>query len=216
MSMSTDGRMSIPSAASYMRCWPANRHSVERPPKSFWPATGASQCLQSSSCVQTLPPWLNDTVRRALAKVPADRFRTAAEFRATLLAGPQSARVWRTRHTAILAAAVGGVAVLGLILAGPSLPGPDPNKIMGFPLMEVGSGADSSGEGERAAIMIGRALEHTEPLKWIDGWSRIPAGARENIRQLRPKRPVAWRLALDLASTSKAGWFMLGIPWRSY
>ena len=52
-----DGRADVYSlAASYMRCWPANRHSVERPPKSFWPATGASQCLQSSSCVQTSLP----------------------------------------------------------------------------------------------------------------------------------------------------------------
>jgi tetratricopeptide (TPR) repeat protein len=37
-----------------------------------------------------------------------------------------------------------------------------------------------------AAIMIGRALEHTDPLKWIDGWNRLRPALREDIRRLGP------------------------------
>ena len=43
-------------------------HHVASPPPSV--------CSERSSC----PPWVDEAVRRALAKAPADRFRTAGEF----------------------------------------------------------------------------------------------------------------------------------------
>jgi len=60
----------------------------------------------------------------------------------------------------------------------------DPNKVMVFPLIDRIAESRGSGAGEEVAIMIGSGLEHTEPLKWIDGWAWMDAAQRENPRLL--------------------------------
>lgn len=88
---------------------------------------------------KAVPPSVDDAVRRALEKLPADRFASAAEFAAALDARTLSTTS-ATRHTAGVRAATGpsalmvGVAtlaVLSLAVAGWSLsrPRPEPNVI---------------------------------------------------------------------------------------
>ncbi len=144
------------------------RHLQERPPS-----------------LRIVRPTVTLSVQRAietaLAKVPADRYPTAMQFVSAL----ESARTGRTerlrrwlRVAGITLALTGAGALWRYVLApARSL---DANKVMVFPLAERGG----EGAGERVALMIGSALEHTEPLKWIDGWARLDPEARVDISRL--------------------------------
>lgn len=55
---------------------------------------------------------------------------------------------------------------------------------MVFPLVDRMAQGRDEGVGEDVAIMIGSALEHTEPLKWIDAWTWMEPAQRENTRLL--------------------------------
>jgi len=129
-----------------------------------------------------LPPRVEAVVRRALAKVPADRFQSAEEFRAALVAGPDGKEVpppRRLRPALVVLACLAAAAVIWQVIV-PSHPPLDPNKVVVYPLVERGAGVPE-GTGQEIAVMIESALEHTEPLKWIDGWTWLSATQRTDI-----------------------------------
>jgi tetratricopeptide (TPR) repeat protein len=146
------------------------KHQAERPP--------SLEVVRS-----TVPPTVRLAVERALAKVPADRFATAAEFADALdgrgsgawaggTMGPGSAR--RSHRGTILGLAVAAAAVIAVpawLLVHRRAPA-SPNRVVVFPFEAPGSDANA-GTGEQVALMIGSALEHTEPLRWIDGQGLI-------------------------------------------
>ena len=139
-----------------------------------------------------LPPHVDGIVQKCLAKAPGDRFQTATELREALdtalsQAGSPSgpvrsspARWWR--RAAVGGAAVGVVATV--ILAIPRPPGAGAvgaNRVVVFPLADRGGGAEV---GADVSIMIGNALLHTEPLRWIDGWEMLSPEHRSDPNRL--------------------------------
>ncbi|MGH7516483.1 MAG: protein kinase domain-containing protein [Gemmatimonadales bacterium] len=123
-----------------------------------------------------LPEAVEDAVAKALAKVPADRFATAAEFAEALRAAEASGGPSRVHRSARRAGprviALGAVALLALmgvwaLLRGRS-PELDRNRMVVFPLDEALTGSPD-GSGEAVATYIGYALEGTAPLRWLEG-----------------------------------------------
>jgi hypothetical protein len=143
------------------------QHQAERPP---------SLAVVRSS----VPPALQQVIERALAKVPADRYATAAEFvadleriRAGVLTGtletPRSANAWRTATLLGAAAAVIAIGVWSFAFRNPPL---SDSTVVVFPFTAPGA-READAVGEQVALMIGSALEHTEPLRWLDGHELI-------------------------------------------
>ena len=130
----------------------------------------------------SVPAALQGVVEQALAKDPADRFSSATEFVSALAdartepAPNETASTERVRKAGQARLVVGAVCVVGaLVAAGASWFGarsatPEPNRVVVFPFSELGE-RDSRGMGEQIALLIGSALEHTEPLRWLDGIS---------------------------------------------
>jgi hypothetical protein len=127
-------------------------------------------------------------VDKALAKAPADRFQTVAEFVAALeraAVAPESGEYVPARARARRRwwwGAGGGVLVVSATVAiwAPWVPPVrlDSNKVMGFPLRTQGTATRSDAD----VVMqgIGNALVHTEPLKWLDPWGVVEPAFREN------------------------------------
>jgi tRNA A-37 threonylcarbamoyl transferase component Bud32 len=130
-----------------------------------------------------LPPWVEEVVRRALSKVPADRYQRAADLRQAVLAGGRAEGAGPSRRQ--LGVLVAGLLVVAVALWAfvPRHPPTDRNKVVVFPLVERG-GAVPPGLGQEIALMIGSALEHTEPLKWIDGWTWLDSARRGDVSLL--------------------------------
>jgi tetratricopeptide (TPR) repeat protein len=147
------------------------RHAVDPPPPLRTVRT-------------TVSPALEQAVDKALAKVPADRFHSAAEFAQALTASCRPLSWWRRlllwRHRA-LAAALGLIAILGIwAVKGSPIGTLDPNKVVVFPLVQRAQSSVRAGMGEEIALLIGSALEHSEPLRWIDGWTWLDTKRRAN------------------------------------
>ena len=142
---------------------------------------------------ETVPEALDGLLTKALARVPADRFATANDLLAALRAPDTFAdysprriqrRRW-VRRAATTVAAVSAIFVVWFVLKPPGLI-LDSNKIVVFPLEERGLSEAETGAGYDVAIMIGAALEHTAPLKWIDGRRRLPSLAGAGMSLLDP------------------------------
>jgi serine/threonine protein kinase len=157
----------------------------------------------------SLPRGVENAIRRALAKVPADRFRTATQFVDALEAGiaepPEVPKPLapRPRSRALIAAAatvalLAGTAIV-LNLRGPTL---DTDRIVVFPLNQAG--ASSGAAGEEIAMLIGYALDGTRPLKWTDGWELLTPAQRAHGGRLDT------RVARELAREAGAGFFIDG------
>ncbi|HEX6314357.1 MAG TPA: serine/threonine-protein kinase, partial [Gemmatimonadaceae bacterium] len=120
---------------------------------------------------------LQQAVERALAKVPADRFTSAIAFADALDAAQLAsisgqARAQRPRNP-VRRSLIGAGALLVVVLAGTRVamgrdPAADPNRVVVYPLSVTGSGFEA-GAGEQVALILQSALEHTEPLRWLDG-----------------------------------------------
>lgn len=122
-----------------------------------------------------------DVLRRALATTREDRFTTAAEFADALARVGGTRPFYERRPVRALALPVLALLVLGTwLIVGAAAKPLDDRKVVVFPFAERGR----SGAGDQVALMIGSALEHTEPLEWIDGWRLLGPSARENIGEL--------------------------------
>ncbi len=135
-----------------------------------------------------IPEAIDHLVAKALAKVPADRFQTMEEFlnslsASTLTSPPRRSRVPR------IAGAVSGLLVLTIVVWRllPTAPVLIPTEVMVFPLVPVGSNLDRDA-GWDAALVIGQALEHTEPLRFLDGWRELDSAARGDPAALSAAR----------------------------
>ena len=176
------------------------RHMQERPP--------SIEVVRPAA-----PPHIIGAVELALAKVPADRFRTVSEFLtavgdSTRVAAPPQ-RITISLRKAVVG--VIGVAVVGaavLLLSRPSPPPLDGAKVVVFPLVERNLDQASAGEGELVALAIGAAFDHTEPLRWIYGWQRLNADERLDQRGITPGR------ARDIARAEGARYYLSGVVAR--
>ncbi|HKH84697.1 MAG TPA: protein kinase, partial [Gemmatimonadales bacterium] len=134
-----------------------------------------------------VPEYVEEAIQVALAKVPADRYTTTREFieaigpsgKTTATRASRKARRKRVTRATVL----GGVAIVGSLgiwkFAAPGTLPLDQNKVVLFPLSESGP-RKPTGSGYDVAVMLSAALEHAQPLKWIDGAPRLAAaGARD-------------------------------------
>jgi tetratricopeptide (TPR) repeat protein len=142
-----------------------------------------------------VPDGVQVAIEIALAKVAADRFTTADDFRGALDAtGAVSTRRAATAHPPskrrAVAGALGAVALLAGVAiwqwTGPLARGLDPNRVVVFPLRETGLVGTDKGAGENVATYIGYALEGTRPLTWLDGWDFLDASQRADVGRLTP------------------------------
>jgi tetratricopeptide (TPR) repeat protein len=154
-----------------------------------------------------LPPGVVIAIERALAKVPADRYSTALEFVDALETPVEPRREgFPWRPTALVGVTVSAAIVGWLILFAPAAD-LDPNKVTVFPLAERGLRPTALGAGYDVALTIGAALEHTEPLKWIDGAGRLPTELRRDISQLTPTD------ARQISRERGAAYYIDGVAW---
>jgi serine/threonine protein kinase len=140
-----------------------------------------------------LPRGVDAVIHKALTKSPADRYQRAGDFAAALsdpakLAAaareaeseePTRRRRWLVPMALVMAVA----AAVSAVWLWPHHP-LDPNKVVVFPMGESPPEANSSGAGTEVALMIGSALEYTEPLEWIDGLPLLEAPQRRDIALL--------------------------------
>ncbi len=153
----------------------------------------------------TVPAPIGSLVARTLAKSPADR-PDAAQFladlhaaltRADANAAPRSSR----RRVAIAALSTLTAAAAGFALMARGNPPGDPDAVVVFPLTSPGT---SSSDGKLVALLIGRALEHTEPLRWMAGWKELEPGVRDDPAAL------SMRVAERTAARMGAKWYIDG------
>ena len=139
-----------------------------------------------------VPRALEAVVTRALAKTPADRYATAAEFRLALLraetAPDAGARTgWRSGR-ALMAGAIALVVAAGIAAYVVTHRSPPremaANRVMVFPLVLPADWPGSRTAGEDVSTMIGSAMDGAGALRWLDGWQLLPPARRDDMRSL--------------------------------
>jgi tetratricopeptide (TPR) repeat protein/tRNA A-37 threonylcarbamoyl transferase component Bud32 len=154
-----------------------------------------------------VPAGVVEVIDKTLQKVPADRYQTAEEFEKALQSGRTSERRTRRRARSITPsiAAVGALAIAAMAVYRllPEREPLDPNRIVGLPLVTIG-GADPSARGWDVALAIGTALEHAEPIRWIDGWLWLPEAVRQDFSAIDSET------AREVATRRGAGRYVTG------
>ena len=160
----------------------------------------------------SLPRGVDVVIRKALAKSAADRYQRAGDFASALCdpaklaaAGreaeeeehPRARRWWP--FVAALAVLAAGLAMVLM----PRRP-LDPNKVVVFPLGETPAEVSREGTGAVVALMIGSALEYTDPLEWIDGLPRLDERVRRDAGALTASA------ARGIARSAGARWYLDG------
>ncbi len=144
---------------------------------------------------ETVPFKLEQAVVTALAKMPVDRFADAAAFKAALrdrtLREFTAATRPPTHGSSPVRWIVGGVTAIALAGAawvwrsradgGDTL---DINRVMVYPFVVPAGTSGPNTMGEDVATVIGNALDGTDPLRWIDGWSLLDTDTRADVRLL--------------------------------
>jgi serine/threonine-protein kinase len=164
-----------------------------------------------------LPAGIVDLVRRALAKVPADRFRIAKDLSAALESQghltPLDHGTWvatgkRRTRSRIISAALAAVGILILwfgvrpLISSWTLTGRlQAGLIACFPLASRG---DPGPTGQDASIALVRALEGASSLRCTDAWQFLTAQERASPNSLGVAR------ARDIAEEMAADHFILG------
>ncbi len=155
-----------------------------------------------------VPAGMVRAVEQALAKVPADRFKSATEFARAFEAGVQIVTPPPPKPP-LRAWAVGAIALVVGLLVGWRLLFPpasplDPNRVVVFPLAETGLQRLEAGIGGLVAEMIGTALEGVEPLRWTYGGSWLGPDERQDPTM------VSVQLADSIAERVRARYHVLG------
>jgi serine/threonine-protein kinase len=159
----------------------------------------------------SVTPRLQGALDRALAKLPGDRFQSAAEFATELEAiasepivpgAREAARPRRWQRFAWLIVPLAAVVAVVLLAAWPRA-ALDANRIVVFPLTESGVGMTGS-PGQSVALLLGHALQPTEPLRSIDGWTLMEREQRASTLGV----PV--RIERTLARRAGARYFLDG------
>ncbi len=164
-----------------------------------------------------VPRGVDAVIRKALAKSPADRYQRAGDFASALsdpaqlaaaareaeAEAPAARRGWRWVVAVLSVAAV----AVSAFLVWPDRP-LDPDKVVVFPMEESPPDAGSEGTGIEVALMIGSALEYTEPLEWIDGLPLLEGPVRRDAGLLTAAD------ARRIARAAGAKWFVDGTIMR--
>jgi tRNA A-37 threonylcarbamoyl transferase component Bud32 len=134
---------------------------------------------------QVVPQALEAAINKALAKVPEDRFATAAEFRDEMPiitdTVVRAARPWwRTRRAMLAAAVVALGAVLAVWRRTIAHPPLNPNRVIVYPFVLPSDWPGARTAGEDIATVIGSAMDGAGSLRWVDGWTLLPPAEREN------------------------------------
>ncbi|MEJ2206637.1 MAG: protein kinase [Gemmatimonadota bacterium] len=142
---------------------------------------------------EAVPEALERVIVKAMAKVPADRFRDAGELKRVLeqpagsgAAALQPARSTRRTVRVGVLALVGFAAVITgavwlLGLGGPRSP-LDPDRVLVLPLRVSEGYAGPSSIGEDVATLIISAFDGAGALRWVDGLARLDPEARDRFR----------------------------------
>lgn len=166
-----------------------------------------------------IPEHLDGTVRSLMAKVPADRPRSAAVAK-RLIEGeempPPSSPGQRPASAdgrgVFLRRRIGGAVLIAALAVGtwwavggrgPSPPSIDAHRVLVFPPVQDGRAALGS-DGFLAASLVGTALETATDITWQDGWSTLGSRDREGFALLSPDR---YR---EAARAAGAGWSISG------
>ncbi len=160
----------------------------------------------------SVPPSLERAIERSMMRQPADRYQTVGELYDALSSVSTGASLgseeqrWtennvvdvaarRRRRLAARLLSTGAVLAatiaVGWIATRSRTPALDSNKILVLPFVERGKTGPTSPVGDEIALLIGSALEHTEPLKWIDGWTWLDSAQRANPSRLTARQAGA-------------------------
>ncbi len=156
---------------------------------------------------RSVSPALQEAIEKALCKAPADRYATGAEMvealdQAMRHPGGRSGTRRRLRRAALLVVPAAAALVSALLLTR-SAP-LNPNRVVVFPLGESPPEATTEGTGIMVALMIGSALEYTDPLEWVDGLPLLDTRLRSNVGLLTAAD------ARRIASNAGAKWYVDG------
>jgi len=189
------------------------------------PFTGASaqavrarHARDAMPSLQTVRPTvttrLDAVVAKALAKVPADRFSTAREFRdalrhpelllpdqATKPASRLSKRTLLALGAGVVAVVAAGMLWRGGVVGAGSL---DAHRVVGFPLVAPPVVNGSSSAGEDVITLMGGALDRQQSLRWEDGWRALTLAERNGKVGLTDKN------MRRIARSVDAGWYLTG------
>jgi len=157
----------------------------------------------------SVPGGLADVFEKSLSKTPADRFQSADEFATAVRLGVHTPQ--RSKRTpkagprlAIAAVLLLSIGIWAWRTALVPESGADPQTVMVFPLVVAGE-SEEVDLGWDVALAIGTALEHTEPLRWIDGWQWLPEEIRDDMRLATPERLAG------IARSRGAGRYISGV-----
>ncbi|NNF38868.1 MAG: protein kinase [Gemmatimonadetes bacterium] len=151
-----------------------------------------------------LPGGVAEAVETALRKVPGDRFPSGSAFATALRKGRSSAvRTARPRRLIGWGAAAVAVAILAVLAFPWATPELDSNRLLVFPLETLGS-TDVAEAGWDVALALGTALEHTEPLRWLDARHWLSDALRADPTRIDHDAAVA------LAEDREAGRYLTG------
>ena len=182
-----------------------------------------SLCEERTAC----PEALDAIVRRALAKIPADRYRSAGDFVRAMDAAMAAASVprqltaqtvavpdsqvatsdsrkarlftpWRVAAAFLLVAAV--VLVWRNVRIRSVVP--DASRIVVFPLRDERRPANDE-SSEAVATYIGYALDETRPLKWLEAWDHTEGDKGDLSKMSRAA-------SMKLSERAGAGYYIDG------
>jgi DNA-binding SARP family transcriptional activator/tRNA A-37 threonylcarbamoyl transferase component Bud32 len=143
-----------------------------------------------------VPQGVERAILRALEKPPVDRFATTGDFAGALEKGSSEAGAHEFLTGRVVQALAGLALIVTLVVAaywiflsgdGPSRRPLDPNKIIVFPFAATSQEANLLGVGWSVSLAIGGALEHAQPLKFLDGWRWLPETMRSDPRLITPE-----------------------------
>jgi serine/threonine-protein kinase len=153
---------------------------------------------------ETVPLRIDETVRQALARVPADRFDTATSMvealrtptgveeaievdsRTVLGKGPSRRLLVRVVGAVGATLAAAAIVFYALRLGTSPATALEATRVMIFPAQTPAAIAGMV--GEEIATMIGYALDGAGGMRAIDGWTFLDADEREDIRSVTDDR----------------------------